>query len=327
VPTWSLDKPTLDWCRSAEWFRVHSLPTSKAGDTLQARAPTLARGIAFGGDTGVARVDFSNDGGHTWEQAQLSRDEGKYSFRQWQISFTPSGSGAQVLMVPMPPAAVARRNPTCPIGIQVGSCAMWSSRCASLSLEEDNMVRQTLPLALATVIAFAPFGAHSDDKLVLKSVTVDLPSDGRMFPGGPGSDAANGNCLACHSADMVLINRPCRRRNGREEVEKMRTAYKAPIDPKDVDTIVDYSFASEGRVNPHIQIQLLNIRLVTHDRSSAHSIRCHCQDIIYNGSSPMWTSNPIILVQLLTHTLERRHLGIFQSSIEDNSQQAPSKVG
>ena len=26
----------------------------------------------------------------------------------------------------------------------------------------------------------------------------------------------------------------------RTEVEKMRTAYKAPIDPKDVDTIVDY---------------------------------------------------------------------------------------
>src|SRR5882672_9345968 len=71
----------------------------KAGDTLQARATALARGIAFGGDTGVARVDFSNDGGHTWEQAQLGRDEGKYSFRQWQISFTPSGSGAQVLMV------------------------------------------------------------------------------------------------------------------------------------------------------------------------------------------------------------------------------------
>jgi len=36
------------------------------------------------------------------------------------------------------------------------------------------------------------------------------------------------------------INRPCRRRKWREEVEKMRTAYKAPIDPKDVDTIVDY---------------------------------------------------------------------------------------
>jgi DMSO/TMAO reductase YedYZ molybdopterin-dependent catalytic subunit len=71
----------------------------KAGETLQARAPTLARGIAFGGDTGVARVDFSNDSGHTWQQAQLGRDEGKYSFRQWQISFTPSAAGAEVLMV------------------------------------------------------------------------------------------------------------------------------------------------------------------------------------------------------------------------------------
>jgi DMSO/TMAO reductase YedYZ molybdopterin-dependent catalytic subunit len=70
----------------------------KPGDTLQAGAPTLARGIAFGGDTGVARVDFSSDGGKTWQQAQLGKDEGKYSFRRWQISFTPA-RGSQVLMV------------------------------------------------------------------------------------------------------------------------------------------------------------------------------------------------------------------------------------
>ena len=70
----------------------------KAGDKLQAGAPTLARGIAFGGDTGVARVDFSSDGGKSWQQAQLGRDEGKYSFRQWQLSFTPA-AGAHVLMV------------------------------------------------------------------------------------------------------------------------------------------------------------------------------------------------------------------------------------
>jgi DMSO/TMAO reductase YedYZ molybdopterin-dependent catalytic subunit len=71
----------------------------KAGDTLEVHAATLARGIAFGGDKGVARVDFSNDGGHTWQQAQLGNDEGKYSFRQWQISFTPSAAGTQVLIV------------------------------------------------------------------------------------------------------------------------------------------------------------------------------------------------------------------------------------
>jgi len=71
----------------------------KGGDTLHAGAPSLARGIAFGGDTGVARVDFSSDGGATWHQAQLGRDEGKYSFRQWQIAFSLPARGARVLMV------------------------------------------------------------------------------------------------------------------------------------------------------------------------------------------------------------------------------------
>src|SRR5690349_9341629 len=48
----------------------------KAGDTLRAGAPALARGIAFGGDAGVSRVDFSSDGGKTWQQAELGADEG-----------------------------------------------------------------------------------------------------------------------------------------------------------------------------------------------------------------------------------------------------------
>ena len=69
-----------------------------AGERLQAGAPRLARGIAFGGDTSVARVDFSSDGGERWQQTQLGTDESKYSFRQWQLSFTPV-TGAQVLMV------------------------------------------------------------------------------------------------------------------------------------------------------------------------------------------------------------------------------------
>lgn len=68
------------------------------GERLQAGAPRLVRGIAFGGDTGVARVDFSSDGGRSWQRTQLGKDEGKYSFRQWQLSFTPI-AGAQVLMV------------------------------------------------------------------------------------------------------------------------------------------------------------------------------------------------------------------------------------
>ena len=69
----------------------------KPGDTLQAGAPTLVRGIAFGGDTGVARVDFSSDGGKAWQQAQLGKDEGKYSFRQWQVHFAAPGHGSHAV--------------------------------------------------------------------------------------------------------------------------------------------------------------------------------------------------------------------------------------
>jgi DMSO/TMAO reductase YedYZ molybdopterin-dependent catalytic subunit len=70
----------------------------KAGAKLEAGEPTAVRGIAFGGDTGVKRMDFSHDGGKTWEAAHLGKDEGKYSFRRWQTHFTPE-KGDHTLMV------------------------------------------------------------------------------------------------------------------------------------------------------------------------------------------------------------------------------------
>jgi DMSO/TMAO reductase YedYZ molybdopterin-dependent catalytic subunit len=70
-----------------------------AGSKIKAGEPATIRGIAFGGDTGVKRVDFSHDGGKTWEAARLGSDEGKYSFRQWRTRFTPSDKGDYTLMV------------------------------------------------------------------------------------------------------------------------------------------------------------------------------------------------------------------------------------
>jgi mono/diheme cytochrome c family protein len=108
------------------------------------------------------------------------------------------------------------------------------------------MLREVLPIALITVLALAPHRSHADDKLMLKSVNFDLPVGDRMFDGA-GSDAANNNCLACHSADMVLNQPALSKTQWRAEVEKMRTAYKAPIDPKDVDAILDYLVSVKGR--------------------------------------------------------------------------------
>jgi sulfite dehydrogenase (cytochrome) subunit A len=47
------------------------------------------QGIAFDGGFGIARVLFSTDGGVTWAQSRLGKDQGKYSFREWSAAFTP----------------------------------------------------------------------------------------------------------------------------------------------------------------------------------------------------------------------------------------------
>lgn len=57
------------------------------------------RGIAFGGDCGVAQVELSADGGQSWRKARLGRDEGTYSFRQWSTTLTASAPGKLDLMV------------------------------------------------------------------------------------------------------------------------------------------------------------------------------------------------------------------------------------
>jgi len=102
------------------------------------------------------------------------------------------------------------------------------------------MTRALLPIALVVGVAFAPVCARAESQLSLKSVSVDLPLGDDMFPNGPGADAINNNCLACHSADMVLNQPALPMTQWHAEVDKMRTAYKAPIDPKDVDAILDY---------------------------------------------------------------------------------------
>jgi DMSO/TMAO reductase YedYZ molybdopterin-dependent catalytic subunit len=71
----------------------------KAGDTMPVGASTAVRGIAFGGDCGVARVDLSIDEGKNWQPAELGNDEGKYSFRQWKTQVTLPSHGLQSLMV------------------------------------------------------------------------------------------------------------------------------------------------------------------------------------------------------------------------------------
>lgn len=108
------------------------------------------------------------------------------------------------------------------------------------------MTRIVLGAAILSAL-LAPFGAVTARSFELKSTTVDLPSDNRMFPAGPGSDAINNNCLACHSAGMVLNQPALPKAVWAGEVDKMIKVYKAPVAAEDVGAIVDYLATLKGK--------------------------------------------------------------------------------
>ncbi|WP_299643846.1 molybdopterin-dependent oxidoreductase [Devosia sp.] len=67
--------------------------------TLKAGAPVEVRGIAFGGDSGVAQVALSLDGGQSWMQTVLGEDQGPYSFRQWSAQLQAPETGTLTVLV------------------------------------------------------------------------------------------------------------------------------------------------------------------------------------------------------------------------------------
>jgi DMSO/TMAO reductase YedYZ molybdopterin-dependent catalytic subunit len=69
-----------------------------SGQQVKSGAPTTLRGIAFGGDCGVASVYYSVDRGQCWREAQLGKDEGKYGFRQWQTQLALPSPGKYSLL-------------------------------------------------------------------------------------------------------------------------------------------------------------------------------------------------------------------------------------
>jgi DMSO/TMAO reductase YedYZ molybdopterin-dependent catalytic subunit len=69
------------------------------GAVLKVGQATTVRGIAFGGDTGLAKVFFSSDAGGRWQEARLGSDHGKYSFRRWEVPLRLSSRGPHKLMV------------------------------------------------------------------------------------------------------------------------------------------------------------------------------------------------------------------------------------
>lgn len=81
-------------------FNVRSFITSPVeGSTITSGRAVTLKGIAFDGGYGISQVLLSEDGGATWLQAELGKDLGKYSFREWSLPFTSRRKGQVELMV------------------------------------------------------------------------------------------------------------------------------------------------------------------------------------------------------------------------------------
>jgi DMSO/TMAO reductase YedYZ molybdopterin-dependent catalytic subunit len=78
---------------------VSSLVTNlRGGERFKLGQRIEVKGIAWDGGYGMHSVDVSTDGGASWRPAQLGRDLGRFSWRQWSYGFQPQRKGAHVVM-------------------------------------------------------------------------------------------------------------------------------------------------------------------------------------------------------------------------------------
>lgn len=83
--------------------------------------------------------------------------------------------------------------------------------------------------------------------------TIVLPPDGVQLKPSPlpGYVKAQGNCVACHSAEYMLYQPPTAPRAYWDTmVKRMKAVFKAPINDADIPDIVDYLAKTYGNEQP-----------------------------------------------------------------------------
>lgn len=110
-------------------------------------------------------------------------------------------------------------------------------------------------LALLTVVTTAGVsgayaGSPSDASLAAalnRNVSVSLPNSRNVFPPGEAADIANSQCMICHSAGMVTRQPPLTFDQWKSEIEKMRSAYGAPLPADQIDSLAKYLVTIGGK--------------------------------------------------------------------------------
>jgi DMSO/TMAO reductase YedYZ molybdopterin-dependent catalytic subunit len=61
--------------------------------------PIEVKGIAYGGDRGISRVEFSSDGGESWRDADIYYSGGNLAWSLWKTEWMPDAPGDYTLVV------------------------------------------------------------------------------------------------------------------------------------------------------------------------------------------------------------------------------------
>ena len=89
-------------------------------------------------------------------------------------------------------------------------------------------------------------GAHAGERRSAghldrwETLSVNLPVSAALFPAGEAASVANSYCLTCHSVDMVLTQPPRTTAQWTETINKMRSAYGAPVPADQVGALALY---------------------------------------------------------------------------------------
>lgn len=96
-------------------------------------------------------------------------------------------------------------------------------------------MRARAPIAALLLLAGCGQNGNRDTGLpadfALNTTSIALPAEPAMLPAS--AEAVSLNCTACHSGEMILGQPPLDAKKWQAEIDKMRTVFKAGIDPKD----------------------------------------------------------------------------------------------
>jgi len=126
------------------------------------------------------------------------------------------------------------------------------------SLSNVVLIR-VIPILLGIALAAGPAWPSTGDSTTAAEktgaepvqswakLTVEFPISHTAFPPGNGADIANGQCLICHSAGMVLRQPPLTVDEWTGEINKMRNSFGAPLPADQVAALARYLHSINGR--------------------------------------------------------------------------------